>query len=429
MEGAANIDLLKIRGSFGQTGNSAIDPLATETGYATWGRYGDVGAGDLLVRIGNQGITWETTDAVDLGIDYELFNSRISGTLGYYRQEAFDLLLQVEVPQSSGIFSNSPRIWNNIGDLRNQGLEFNISTVNIDKNRFGWTTSFNISTNRNEVIRLTGEENEEIYNVRSSALVTRVGDPIGFFRLADYAGIDPEGGYELIYEMDLERFEETGERVRTGNVIPATRANLGQHLFDYPEKTGLPTYFGGLNNTFRYGGVSLTFQLSFQGGNYIYDLAERSASYVGGGTNVIRSAVDGNTWTPGNPDAAWPQLSWDHRYDVVNEDGTVTENERFDNNLAGQAHDRFLKKGDFLRLRTLELAYRLPANILERIRMRNVRVFVSATNLFTVTGYDGYDPEVVQIGGGSQGRNLGQGWVGIQLPQLRSWNFGVNLSL
>lgn len=427
MQGASNIDLLKLRGSFGQTGNSAIDPLATETGYSSWGRYGDVGAGDLLSRIGNQAITWETTNAIDAGVDYELYNRRVSGSVGYYRQDASDLLLQVEVPQSSGIFANSPRIWNNIGDMRNQGFEFEINSVNIDNNKFRWSTSFNFTTNKNKVLKLTGEENEEIYNVRGNALVTRPGDPIGFFRLADYAGIHPEGGYELIYEMDLDHFDATGERIRTGNTIPATRSNLENHLFDYTDKTGLPTYFGGLTNSFSYNGLELSVQLSFQGGNYIYDLAERESSYAGIGQ--IRSDIVGNTWTTENKNAEWPQLTWDSRYDVINEDGSITENERFDNNRAGQVHDKFLKKGDFVRLRTLQLGYNLPTATLERLNMRRARIFVSATNLFTLTGYDGYDPEVVQLEGGAQTRNLNQGWVGIQLPQLRSFNFGINFSL
>ena len=426
MDGADFFDLLKLRGSFGQTGNSAIDALATQTSYAGWGRYGDTGAGDLLNRIGNTSITWETTNAYDVGLDYEAFNRKLSGSVGYYRQDATDLLLQVEVPQSSGIFANSPRIWNNIGDMRNEGFEFDITSVNITRNNFSWTTSFNITTNRNEIVRLTGGEDEEIYNVRDNALVTRVGESIGFFRLADYAGIHPEGGYELIYEMDLEHFDATGERIRTGNVIPATRANLENHLFDFTDKTGLPTYFGGLTNTLSFYGFDLSAHLSFQGGNYIYDVAERESTYVG--INQIRSDIVGTTWTPANPDAEWPELTWDRRYNVINDDGTITENERFDNNRAGQVHDKFLKKGDFLRLRTLQVGYNLPESILQRLNIRNARFFVSGTNLWTLTGYDGYDPEVVQLSGSAQSRNLNQGWAGVQLPQLRSFNFGINIS-
>ena len=427
MQNLGPIEFLKLRASFGQTGNSAIDALATTTGYTGWGRYGDVGAGDLLTRIGNQNITWETTNAYDVGLDFELIENRISGSVGYYVQDATDLLLQVEVPQSSGIFTNLPRIWDNIGDLRNQGLEVTLNTINIDQGGFQWSSSFNLTTNRNEVLKLTGEEDEEIYSVAGSPLVTQVGEPVGYFRLAEYAGIDPVGGYELIYEMDLERFEETGERVRTGNVIPATRANLQDHLFDFKDKTGLPTFFGGFTNNFRYKGLELSAVLVFSGGNYIYDLAERNQVDVGGGGGILRQDIVGNTWTESNSNAEWPELSWNQRYDVINEDGTITENERFDNQRNGQVHDKFLKKGDYVRMRTLQLAYSLPASLMDRWKMSGIRVYVSANNLFTLTGYDGYDPEAVSLGN-AQSRNLGQGWVGVTLPQVRSWNTGVTFS-
>ncbi|MGD1891412.1 MAG: SusC/RagA family TonB-linked outer membrane protein [Cyclobacteriaceae bacterium] len=426
MQNVTPVEFLKLRASFGQTGNSAINALATETGYTGWGRYGDVGAGDLLSRIGNPDLLWETTNAYDVGLDFELYGSRISGSIGYYLQDATDLLLSVQVPQSSGIWSGNPTIVDNIGDLRNQGWEFTLNTINIDRGGFQWSTNFNFTTNRNEVLKLTGGEDEELYNVRTNGLVTTVGESLGYFRLAEYAGIDPVGGYELIYEMDLERFRETGERVRTGNVIPATRANLRAHLFDQRDKTGLPTFFGGLTNNFRYKGLELSAVLVFSGGNYIYDNAERQRSYIGNGNSILRQSIVGNTWTEGNPNAEWPQLSWNHRYDVINEDGTISENQRFDNQRNGQVHDKFLKRGDFLRMRTLQLAYNLPSTLMERWNMSGIRVYVSANNLFTITEFDGYDPEVVNLG---NDRNLGQGWVGTTLPQVRSWNVGATFSI
>ncbi len=415
------IDFLKIRASWGQTGNSNISPNAKELVYQTWGRYGDVPAGDLLGNIPNETITWETTDAYDVGIDAEFFNNRISISAGYYLQDVSDMLLRQPVPQSSGIFSGSPTIWNNIGDMTNSGFEFTINTINIDKGNFRWSSNFNITTNQNEVDRLVGDDTDEIYNVRSNPLVTRVGERIGYFRLAEYAGIHPQGGYEMIYEMDLERFEETGERVRTGNTIPATRSNLQDHLFDFTEKSGLPTFFGGFTNNFSYKGIELVATFTFQGGNYIYDRSAASSTSAGG--NILRSEIVNNTWTPDNTNAEYPQLMWNNRYDVINEDGTISENERFDNRRSGQVHDRFLQKGDFVRLRTLSLAYNLPSSLTSRLKMQNIRLFISANNLLTITGYEGYDPEVVNLGG-AQSRNLGQGWVGVQLPQVRSFNVG-----
>lgn len=428
MSGLDMFDLLKLRGSFGQTGNFSIDALAGFTTYAGWGRYGDVGAGDLLTRIGNQEIQWETTDAYDVGLDFGLFKSRISGSIGYYRQDVFDVLATIRIPQSSGIFSSAPTIWANIGDIRNQGFEFQLQGVVIDKGDFKWNVNANFTTNKNEVIRLDddNESTVEIYNANGPGTVVREGQQLGYFRLARYAGIHPQGGYELIEELDLDLLAETGERVATGNLIPATRNNMQQHLFDNTDKSGLPTFFGGFTNTFTYKGVELTAQFSFQGGNYIFDEHAYNTSYVIG-NNIIRQDIVNNTWTESNPNAEYPEMKWNRRYDVINEDGSVSENQRFDWRRRAQRTDRHLQKGDFLRLRTLQVAYNLPKSIAEKAYMQNIRVFAAANNLLTITGYDGIDPEVVNLGG-AQGRNTQQGWVGTQIPQVRTYHFGATLS-
>lgn len=420
------INFLKFRGSFGQTGNSAINPLATATTYAAWGRYGDTGAGDLLSTIGNTAVTWETTDAYDVGADFELFEGRISGTVSYYVQDVRDMLFRVPIPSSSGIFNSNPTIWDNVGDMQNRGWELELNTVNIDRGNFQWRMGINFATNENQVTRLTGED-AEIYNVRNNALVTREGDPVGFFRLARYAGVDPEGGYELIEEMDLEQFEATGERVPTGNLIPATRSNLRTHLFDLTDKSSLPTFFGGFNNTFTYKNFSLNALVSFSGGNYIYDVARESSVYVTG-ARPFREEIVGNYWQNPGDDAEFPALSWNQRYDVINEDGTIEENVRFDPRRAGQAHDKYLQKGDFIRMRALSLFYNLPKSVAQSMRMQNIRIGFRGNNLFTITGYEGYDPEVVNTSGNSTDRNLAQGWVGVQLPQLKSYNFSLNVT-
>ncbi len=420
MDFANWLEFLKLRVSYGQTGNSNIDPLATATTYTGWGRYGDVGAGDLLTGIGNQDVSWETTTATDVGIDFEILENRVSGSIVYYYQDVSDMLYQVPIPQSSGIFSNSPTIWQNIGDMTNQGMEYSLNAIIVDKNQFRWDVSFNFTTNRNEVTRLTSE-NDELYNVNNSGLVTRVGDPISFFRLARYAGIDAQGGYPLIEEMDLTVFAETGQRVPTGNIIPATRSDMEVHLFDNTDKTALPTYFGGFNSNFSYKGVELAAYFSFSGGNYIFDEAEYDQTTIG--NPVLRADMFNNTWTPENPNADYPLLNANRRYDIVG----GPANQRFDWRRTGQRTDNFLKKADYIRLRSLSLGYRFPRSILDKINIQNLRVYVMANNLWTISGFDGYDPEVVSTSGGFQSRNIGQGWVGIQIPQVKTFSFGVNL--
>lgn len=417
------LDFLKLKGSFGQTGNSAINSLATETTYTGWGRYGDVGAGDLLTGIGNSSITWETTEALDAGLELELFNGRISGSLGYYWQHTRDMLYRVPVPVSSGVFASVPTIWHNIGDLSNQGWELELNSVNVARPDFTWRMTLNFSTNKNQITRLTGEA-DEIYDSRQNPLVSKVGQRIGYYRLARYAGIDREGGYELIQEMDLEHFAATGERRPTGNVIPATRRNLSLHLFDLTDKSGMPTWFGGLSHTLIYKNWELFALFSFSGGNYIYDQAERDGSYVNGPVQ-IRQKVVGNYWTPDNTGAELPALRWDNRYDILLADGSILPGERFDRISTGHAHDKYLYPGDYLRLRSLSLHYTLPESLTRRLRMEKVRLGLNANNLFTLTDYPGIDPEFVNLNGN---RNLGQGWNGIQLPQAKSLFFNLDIS-
>jgi hypothetical protein len=176
-----------------------------------------------------------------------------------------------------------------------------------------------------------------------------------------------------------------------------------------------------------YKGFELTAVLTFQGGNYIYDRMAANAFFVNG-TRPIAQDLVGNYWQNPGDNVEYPSLSWNRRYDVINEDGSISENERFDNRRSGQVHDRFLQKGDFIRLRTLQLAYNLPANVANKIAMKGLRVFVGANNLFTITDFEGFDPEIVNLGGGASGRNTGQGWIGTQLPQLRSYQVGANFT-
>lgn len=416
------LDYLKLKGSFGQTGNSAINALATETTYSGWGRYGDVGAGDLLLGIGNDGITWETTDSRDLAVEFSVSEGKVTGNLGYYFQHTSDMLYRVPVPVSTGIFNSAPTIWQNIGDLRNQGWELELkASLKLGKD-FNWLSRLNLTTNINRITRLSGETNE-IYNPQRSALVSRIGDRIGFFRLARYGGIHPEGGYELIEEMDLEHFKATGERLGTGRLIPATRENLAEHLFDLPDHSGLPSWFGGFSNTFSYKNWQLFTLLSFSGGNYIYDHAERNASYATG-PFPFREQILGNTWTPDRPDAEFPALRWDNRYDIVLADGSIQTGQRFDRRRSGHTHDKYLYLGDYLRLRSLSLHYILPRQWVAPLGLQGIKLGLVANNLLTISGYRGIDPEFVNLEGN---RNLGQGWNGVQLPQVRSYFFNLDV--
>lgn len=432
MQSLGFIGLLKLRGSYGQTGNQDISPVATTDGFTGWARYGSrdnlVGSGDNVSRIGNENLTWETTNAYDLGIDFELFNNRLSGSVVYYQQNVTDMILNVPVAQSSGIFSGGPSIAANIGDMNNFGFEFLLNAVVLDKNDFRWDVNFNFTTNRNEIKALEPSLDAGGNGVNTGNTISRTGGRLGAFYMNMYAGIDPATGIETIYALDSDHLSETGEYRKLmdaeGNpvIIPATRRNTDRNRFLMEDITGLPTFFGGLTNSFSYKGFDFTAFLAFQGGNYLYHDDERGWTNVGGGNGILLKDVIDNTWTPQNQNAKYMQLRWNYRYDI-GDDGSSASNQRYD---IRRAMDRYVYKGDFLRLRTLQFGYTLPASVTRKFSVNNMRIYLIGNNLFTASEFPGYDPEALQLGD-SQNRNLGQGFVGAQIPQLKSFVVGVNI--
>ncbi len=425
-----NVSLLKLRGSFGQTGNQNIPGNLDITTFRVDRRYGVpelIGGGSSIQSIGNRDLLWETTNSYDIGVDYGLLSDRISGSLAYYFQDVQDMLLQVPVPFSTGL-DGSSSIWANAGQLLNKGWEFSINSVNIDNGVFSWRTDFNITTNINEVVGLNPDVDATGQGIITSNTITRKGGRLGAYFLAEYAGIDPDRGVEMIYEIDRERFLSTGETVKTGNLIPATQTNVRDHRIINEDRSGLPTYFGGLTNTFTYNNFDLSIFLSFMGGHHIYDYAQHRSSYAQRGQQLLRSDMIDNTWTPENRNAEYPQLRWDSSYPW---DWNAASGEWIEGvgnyNHETIFHDRFLQRVDFLRLRNLQVGYNFPIELVSKLRMQGVRVFATGTNLLTFTNYNGWDPEVINITGGAQQNNLAPGIImNPPLPHLRMYSLGIN---
>lgn len=457
LQGIPAISFLKIRASYGQTGNAQTPVGITMDGYAGWGRYGSradgVGAGDLLSNIGVPEVTWETTVGTDVGLEFGLFDDRISGNVSYYQQNVQDLLVQVPIPQSSGGF-RAQSIWANVGDLNNSGVEFSLNAVAVSTNNFRWSINGNITTNRNRIDQLHPILDNGGDGINDGYGVTRTGGRLGAFFVPDYAGVHPEYGYEMIYQADRDRFltDENGNQVlnadgtpalnpnylqryvdpTTGEnvMIPATRNNLRDHRIIQKDKTGLPTYFGGIENRFEVSNFDFSFLFTFSGGNYIYDLYEENTIRVGSGGTLLRSDMITNNWQNPGDNALYPRLVWNQRYDVYDENGDLaSSNERFDGGGSARPNGRFLYKGDFVRLRTVSLGYNLPDNLTQRLNIGKTRIFIAANNLLTLTpDFEGLDPEGVNLNGSAQARNLSQGVLGVQLPTLKTYFVGLNLS-
>ena len=422
MKSLSFVNLAKLRLSFGQTGNQGV-PQVTAPGWATWPVYGNTANAASMSTIGVTDLTWETTNSYDAGIDFGLFNNRISGSAGYYRQDINGLLFQVPIPYSSGLPFGGNKIWSNIGDMRNQGIELSINAVVINKSNFKWTSSFNISSNSNMLVSINNAIDSKGQGIISGMTWNKKGKKLSSFFLAEYAGIDKQKGIPMIYEIDRDRYLKTGETVKTGNIIPATSANVNNHKILQDDKTGLPAFFGGFSNTFSWKGLELMAVLSFQGGNYIYDQAQETGINMGQGKVNLRKDLIGNTWTKPGDDAKYPQLMWGYAYQYDNTGAPVSSKIAYSTTTT-----QFLSKGDFIRLRTLQLSYNLPQDIIKKVWIKNMRVFVAGNNLLTLTGFKGWDPEFANVSSSSDARNLQQGVAGNFVPQLKTWIFGVNVS-
>ncbi|MDP3913826.1 MAG: TonB-dependent receptor [Bacteroidota bacterium] len=404
------VNLLKLRGSFGQTGNESIpgNRNINTLNNSSVNRYGtsEIMSAGTSISIGNRLITWETTDSYDMGIDFALFNNRISGSLAYYMQNVSDMLLQISTPPSAAIGS----VYGNVGDMKNWGWEFNVSSVNIDRKDFKWNTSFNFSTNHNEILSLTPEMERQKGNTLF------VGGSLGLYKMSEYAGIDPERGVHMIWEIDRAKYNETGAFVKTGRKIPFTDTNSTLHEIVHKGKSNIPTFYGGIDNTFSYKGFELGVFFTFSGGNYLYNSREKEWTAPSNGYWVKKRDLLTNSWTtPGQTDAKYPLLfmegfapattAWDlnaidpntgltgwWKNPDINNLVQPNAKETYDKNGARQL-TKYLEKGDYLRLKSVTLGYNIPKRIAAKMYMENLKVYGSATNLFTLTEYTGFDPE------------------------------------
>ena len=349
------LSFLKMRASWGLSGNADIG------NFQSLGLYG---AGDYdgvstlgPVQIANPNLTWERSTETNIGVDFGLFNNRLSGEVDYYVKNTTDLLLNVPVPGSSGFSSQ----FQNIGELRNSGWEFTLNSNNLT-GKFSWTTSLNLAFNKNEVVALADGQ-DMIDNGGSRYMnVVRVGAPIGVFWGAEYAGVDPANGDALWYVNDPEGDPEA----TTNDYNSANFVDLGSPL---------PTVIGGLDNTLSYGGLSLNFRFQGQAGNMIHNAA--------GGYMSCNACWFDNQTTD--------QLDrWQNPGDVTD----VPEARLGYSNGDQSRSSRFLSDGSYLRLKNVTLSYTLPAKWLGRTGVRDARIYVTGTNLLTFTNYEGWDPEV-----------------------------------
>jgi hypothetical protein len=334
---------------------------------------------------------------MDIGFDLAMLEERVSLSVDAYMKETNNLLLNRPVPSSTGFTSYS----SNIGATENKGLEFSLETVNVRTRDIQWTTSLNISLNRNKVTKLFNDE------PFSSGFTSRiqVGEPIGAFY-----GYVSDGIWNTQDEIDAYLAEDPNHSV--GAAIPGDVRFVdlnGDGVVNSEDQQIIgdanPDFFGGFNSNFSYKGLEVNAFLQFQVGNDIYNNNRGFYEHFGYSYTATTKALE--RWTPENTDTDVYRSSW------------------LDNNQNTRDSDLFLEDGSYLRLKNLTIAYNFDAELLDRVGLRTARISVTGTNVFTVTDYSGPDPEVNTF----SGSNTALGTDFFTYPQARSIQFGINLGL
>lgn len=380
LSGLSWLDELKIRASYGLTGNERIGNYRYLPSWAATTAYNGIPALGP-VELGNPNLGWEQTTEFDIGTDMAFYAGRIQVTADYYYNVTNDLLLQEPLPYTTG-FSI---VWGNLGEVTNEGIEFTITSVNID-NEFRWTTQFNISKNINIVRELAtdGPIFRGYQTFTNNTHIVTPGKPLGTFWGLKYLGVDPG----------------------TGDAIYHDKNNDGRLTADDGTFIGDPQadFFGGFTNTFTYKGfdASLFFQYSY--GNELINFGNTSLINAGEDIQNNQSRAALKRWQKEGDIASIP------KYEFGN-----TFNNRFSS--------RFVEDASYLRLKNLTVGYSINPELLKRIKINKLRVYASGTNLWTLTNYTGADPEVNSL----DGSTTSQGLDFNTFPQVRTILVGLNL--
>lgn len=387
------IDQLKLRASYGRSGNAGIGNYSSKERWSinANSRY-LLQSGIQMLTLGSPDLKPEFQDQLNIGLDFSVLKNRISGTVDYYNKTTSNLIINYMAPLSIGVAQTGLLL--NAGSLRNRGVELSITSKNIIGKKISWTTELNIAHNNNKVLDLGGLTPDQLMN--HDNIITTVGQPLGTFYLAEYAGVDPDTGKEMIYDAG-------------GNKVAAARATqIDSARRIQTDRPSAPKWFGGLNNTLVYKKFELSALITFSLGNYILDEGERDLSYITGNNNLRDNAMD--RWTAQNHSTVFPQL-------VYNDP------------VAGSNTTRFLHDGSYARMKNISLSYSFKHLLPKVDFLKAGKIYISAQNLFTITGFKGWDPEVVGNYNSNVDRSLNQGITYMELPQIRTIVAGINLNL
>ncbi len=399
------ISSLKLRASYGVTGNQSIAP------YQSLSSFGSVFSpvnGSTVInvtpnQVANPNLKWESSYQTNLGVDLGLYRNKISVSLDYYNIDTKDLIIQdSSQPQYLGFLN--PASLRNVGEVNNKGFEITLNTRNISEENFSWSTDFNWSTNKNKFVTLLNgqdifqDASPGYFNVPRTH-VLREDEAVGVFWGYEYQGVYQGGalpagtatlkgaiaGDQLFSDID-----------GSGEITTADQKIIGDPNADWTM---------GITNNFTYKNFDLN--IFFQGsyGGDVMNLT--NVQLANGDSNTTRDLFN-NAWTPSNTNTNVPSAK-----------------------LRGkQISSRFVEDGSYLRLKNIALGYNLPSDITEKLGINNLRLSISGQNLLTFTNYSGLDPEVSYFGtggGNNSSSNTVQGFDFGNYPTVKSINFSVNI--
>jgi len=426
------ISSAKFRASYGQSGNEQI-PTDQSTSSYDFRNYGFANGGQVsgvaLNRLDNPDLSWETTTQLDVGFELGLFNDRVYVNFDYYKKNTTDLLLAVPVPFTTG-FSTS---FQNLGEVENSGVELTLSTQNITRNKFKWSTDFNISFNKNTVLDLGGAEEFIISSIgeHRNDYIVRVGESLGSYYGFEFDGIysyedfvEFDGKTQAEAEAIMSEFDRGQQEWFTPkDGIPAKvgvarfRPGMiklkdlnGDGVVDPSDRTILgsaqPEHYGSVTNNFSYGPIDLSVFLTWSVGNEVYhnNLKRGMATAI---PFFNKYGMIRDRWSPENPDT-----------DVWGIWGGG------DSGIGDDLQSYYIEDGSHLRVANITLGFRFPKAILQKANIKSARIYGGVDNVHVFTKYRGFDPDV------SVGFNqLTPGLDWDAYPKMRTYRVGINIGL
>lgn len=392
------VDVLKLRASYGSVGNIPYSKYPQYGLYSVSSNYNGIPA-ILISQVGNKDLTWEQTYTAGVGIDANFFNNRLRFVFDYYNKYTSNILYQVPVSGLTGITSR----WQNVGEMRNSGIEITIGGDIIRTKDWLWSLDLNMGYNKNKLEKLYGDDpnmmiigggGNDTSIAGAAEKVLKVGYSTDRYYLREWAGVDPKNGAPLWYKND-----GSGE----------TTSNYSEAKQVMTEATS-PKLFGGFNTSLTWKNIDLNASFGFSLGGKIYNYSRQEYDSDGAYTDRNQmKLIDG-----------WSR--WEKEGDIATHPAASYGNKSNSN----KASTRYLEDGDYLKLRSLSIGYNLD---LSKYYIQNMHIYFTAENVFTLTGFSGIDPEVPAYYDETTGTYKSIGTAGANLyPSTRKFMFGINLT-